>query len=85
MVLSASKYDCWIKAFSCIQQKPEKEHLMKCIHHLMTGADVSGPGLKLAGKPYLALLLCRFYLPICTDIHPSTSLIWKPEHFSFRL
>lgn len=51
----------------------------------MTGADVSGRGLKLAEKPYLALLLCRFYLPICTDIHPSTSLIWKPEHFSFRL
>lgn len=58
---------------------------MKCIHHLMTGGDVPGCGLKLAEKPYLALLLRRFYLPICTHIHPSTSLIWKPEHFSFRL
>lgn len=40
---------------------------MKCIHHLMTGADVLGCGLKLAEKPYLALLLCRFYLHICTE------------------
>lgn len=67
----------WIELFKCVQEKPEKKHLMQCVRYLMTGAKRNRLCL-LAFNP-LPVLYCVY-----TYIYQSISLLCL-VYLSFRL
>lgn len=63
----------WTELFTCVQQKPEKQHLLHCAHFLIAGANKPGCELELALPAKLFACLqssvCLFYLSVYLYIY----------------